>query len=90
MNYVYNISGNQVIIPVRCYFLCGVAQFLPVRQPIQRFLLSLHDWLEEQESMTASLWLSKIEDLQVLFNSSLPYVTLPAGGGMAARAGIQC
>jgi len=43
-----------------------VAQFLPVRKPIARFLSSLHQWLEEQESMTASLWLSKLEDLTVL------------------------
>ena len=42
-----------------------VAQFLPVRKPISQFLYHLHYWLEDQESMTASLWLSKIEDLQV-------------------------
>jgi len=43
----------------------AVVQFLPVRKPISRFLDSLHYWLEDQETMTASLWLSKIEDLQV-------------------------
>ena len=63
----YNVFGGTLNLALfsSVTWLYG-GQFAPVRKPISRFLIQLHYWLEDHETMSASLWLSKIEDLQVL------------------------